>query len=68
MRLHLGYVKYFDNAEGIGLIITERDGKEIYVNRRSIATEDKSLAAGQQVEFVVYQGHHGLTASDVIGL
>lgn len=68
MRLHLGYVKYFDNTEGIGLIITERDGKEIYVNRRSIATEDKSLAAGQQVEFVVYQGNHGLTASDVIGL
>ncbi len=68
MRLHLGYVKYFDDTEGIGLIITDHDGQEIYVNRRSIATEDKSLVVGQQVEFGVYRGYHGLTASDVLGL
>lgn len=67
MRLQTGYVKYFNPAEGIGLISPVNGGDDIFVNRTAIATSSKSLVEGQMVEFSTRRSSRGLTASDVIG-
>lgn len=66
MRLQTGHVKCFNHAEGFGFISPSDGGNEVYVNRRAIATTNKSLTEGQMVEFAMYNSSRGPTASDVI--
>lgn len=66
MRLQTGYVKYFNPAEGIGLISPSCGGDDIYVNRTAIAMSNKSLVEGQKVEFATRRSSRGLKALDVI--
>lgn len=66
MRLQTGYVKFFNPAEGVGLISPSNGGDDIFVNRIAIATTNKSLIEGQKVEFSTHRSSRGLVASDVI--
>jgi len=68
MMLKMGLVKWFNQTKGYGFISPLDGSSEIYVNRNSIAnTRNKSLNAGQSVEFTVYNSAvHGPAAADVI--
>ncbi len=60
-----GTVKWFDNAKGYGFI--QRDqGKDLFVHFNSIVGEGhRTLAEGQQVEFVEVAGKKGPQADNV---
>ena len=62
-----GVVKWFNDDKGF---LTPNDGgKDVFVHFRSIASEGfKSLAEGQQVQFIIEQGQKGPQASNVIAL
>ncbi len=67
MMLKMGLVKWFNQAKGYGFISPLDGSSEIYVGRNSIATRNKSLNAGQSVEFTIYNSSsHGPAAADVI--
>ena len=69
MMLKMGLVKWYNQANGYGFICPLDGSSEIYVQRTSIAnTGNKSLSAGQRVEFTTYRSvAHGPSAADVIG-
>jgi len=61
-----GTVKWFDNAKGYGFIVGP-SGEDVFVHYRAIVGEGyRSLAEGQEVEFVASQGEKGWQASEVI--
>ncbi|OIO91167.1 MAG: hypothetical protein AUK03_11740 [Anaerolineae bacterium CG2_30_64_16] len=61
-----GTVKWFSNQKGYGFIARE-NGEDVFVHFSSIGGEGyKSLAEGEQVEFVVESGAKGPAAVDVI--
>lgn len=61
----IGTVKWFDNAKGYGFIVGP-SGEDVFVHYRVIVGEGyKSLAEGQEVEFVANQGEKGWQASEV---
>lgn len=61
----IGTVKWFDNAKGYGFILNEA-GEDVFVHYRSIEGDGyKTLAEGQQVEYVQTQGDKGLHAEEV---
>jgi cold shock protein len=63
-----GTVKWFNDAKGYGFIQRE-SGQDVFVHHSSIVQEGfKSLAEGQQVEFVVATGPKGLQAQEVVKL
>jgi cold shock protein len=63
-----GTVKWFNDAKGYGFIQRE-SGQDVFVHHSSIQQEGfKSLAEGQQVEFVVAKGPKGLQAQEVVKL
>lgn len=63
-----GTVKWFNDAKGYGFIQRE-SGQDVFVHHSSIVQEGfKSLAEGQQVEFVVAKGPKGLQAQEVVKL
>jgi CspA family cold shock protein len=63
-----GTVKWFNDAKGYGFIQRE-SGQDVFVHHSSIMQEGfKSLAEGQQVEFVVAKGPKGLQAQEVVKL
>lgn len=66
MTLRMGQVAWFDPTKGIGFISPVDGSAPVYVNRLAIATAEKRLTKGQQVEFSTYNSSRGLTASDVI--
>jgi len=68
MMLQMGLVKWYNQAKGYGFICPMDGSSEIYVQRASIAnTGNKSLNAGQRVEFTTYRSvAHGPAAADVI--
>lgn len=66
MSTSTGTVKWFNEEKGFGFITQANGGKDVFVHYRAIASEGfKSLAEGQQVEFVVEQGPKGLQAANV---
>jgi len=65
--LKTGRVMWYDQAEGVGVILPADGSAEVYVNRTAIAnTRNKSLNAGQNVEFSTYGSGRGQSAADVI--
>jgi len=61
-----GTVKWFSNQKGYGFIARE-NGEDVFVHFSSIGGEGyKSLAEGEQVEFVVESGAKGPAAVDVV--
>ncbi len=62
----VGTVKWFNDSKGFGFI-ERKDGGEIFVHWTAIRNEGyKTLAAGQEVEFDVYENQKGQEAQNVI--
>lgn len=64
-----GTVKWFNNTKGFGFITPNSGGEDLFVHQTSILTNGfRSLAEGEEVEFVVEQGGNGrLQATSVTG-
>jgi cold shock protein len=61
-----GKVKWFNSAKGFGFI-ERRDGLEIFVHWSAIRNDGyKTLQAGQEVEFDIYEGQKGAEAQNVL--
>ncbi len=61
-----GKVKWFDEHRGFGLI-EKQGGEEVFVHYSCIAGEGfKTLLAGQEVEFDLYEGQKGPIARNVM--
>lgn len=60
-----GVVKWFNNDKGYGFVLLDGDEQnEVFVHHSAIDMEGfKTLRHGQQVEFSLYYGPKGLTAS-----
>jgi CspA family cold shock protein len=60
-----GVVKWFNNDKGYGFVkMDDEDESEVFVHHSAIDMAGfKSLKHGQQVEFSLYYGPKGLTAS-----
>lgn len=60
-----GVVKWFNNDKGYGFILLDGDEQnEVFVHHTAIDMEGfKTLRHGQTVEFSLYYGPKGLTAS-----
>ena len=60
-----GTVKWFDNAKGYGFLLNE-DGEDVFVHYRSIQGEGyKTLAEGEQVDFLQIKSEKGWQAAEV---
>ena len=65
MDKEAGTVKWFNDQKGYGFISRE-SGDDIFVHYSAIEADGfRSLAEGDQVEFVVTQGKKGLAADKV---
>jgi len=63
----VGTVKWFNDAKGFGFISRTSDGADVFVHYSSIDGEGfRTLAQGQQVEFLEENGPKGLFAAKVI--
>jgi cold shock protein len=61
----VGKVKWFNESKGFGFI-EELEGSEIFVHWTGIQGEGfKTLNAGQEVEFDIYESLKGLVAQNV---
>jgi CspA family cold shock protein len=60
-----GVVKWFNNDKGFGFVLMDdEDQSEVFVHHSAIDMPGfKSLKHGQRVEFSLYYGPKGLTAS-----
>ena len=60
-----GVMKWFNNDKGYGFVMMDDDDKsEVFVHHSAIDMEGfKTLKHGQRVEFSLYYGPKGLTAS-----
>ena len=68
MEKSVGTVKWFDNAKGFGFIVND-DGEDVFVHYRSIEGDGyKTLAEGQQVEYLQTKSEKGWQAAEVIRL
>jgi len=68
MEKSVGTVKWFDNAKGYGFIVNEA-GEDVFVHYRSIEGDGyKTLAEGQQVEYVQTKSDKGWQAAEVTRL
>jgi cold shock protein len=60
-----GMVKFFDATKGYGFIIPDSGGKEIFVHRSNVDTEDRMLHENQRVEYALGDGRRGPEAKQV---
>lgn len=66
MSKSTGTVKWFNESKGFGFISQSNGGSDVFVHFRAIVSDGfKTLAEGQQVEFIVEQGQKGPQASNV---
>jgi cold shock protein len=62
-----GTVKWFNNVRGYGFITRHESSEDIFVHFRNIRADGyRSLAEGQNVDFVLQKGEKGLQADDVV--
>ena len=60
-----GTVTWYEVAKGYGFVASD-DGSDVYVHYSQIVTDgQRSLEAGQRVEFEVSQGERGPQADNV---
>ena len=63
-----GSVKWFNEDKGFGFIEQE-SGPDVFAHFSAIVSEGfKTLAEGQQVEFIVTQGPKGPQAEDIVAI
>ncbi|MCU7834940.1 MAG: cold-shock protein [gamma proteobacterium symbiont of Taylorina sp.] len=63
-----GTVKWFNESKGFGFIEQE-SGEDVFAHYNQIASEGfKTLAEGQQVEFIITQGPKGLQAENITAI
>ena len=68
MNKEQGTVKWFNDAKGYGFI-KRASGDDVFVHHSAIQAEGfKSLAEGENVEFLVTKGRKGLQAEQVTKL
>jgi CspA family cold shock protein len=52
-----GMVKWFDDAEGVGIITSDVGGEELFAHFKNIQGDGfETLSAGQKVEFQIKHG------------
>ena len=61
----IGTVKIFNAYMRCGIIISDDEGKDVFVHKDEIQTEDKILKEGQKVLFEIEDGSKGLCAVNV---
>lgn len=60
-----GTIKWFKNDKGFGFVINE-SGEDVFIHYREIVGDGfKTLATGQQIQFIQLSGEKGLQASQV---
>ena len=63
-----GTVKWFNEAKGFGFIEQE-SGPDVFAHFSAITSSGfKTLAEGQQVEFIVTQGPKGPQAENIVAI
>ncbi len=63
-----GTVKWFNETKGFGFI-EQQSGPDVFAHFSAITGDGfKTLAEGQQVEFVVTQGQKGPQAENIVAL
>ena len=65
-RQQTGTVRWFDNKKGYGFIDSDQ-ARDIFVHYRSILADGyKTLAEGQQVDFLLVKSDKGFQAAEVV--
>lgn len=60
----LGTVKWFSNEKGYGFLVVDGSREDVFIHHTAIdMTGFKRLDRGQRVEFELYYGPKGMTAS-----
>ncbi len=68
MSATTGTVKWFNEAKGFGFI-EQKAGPDVFAHFSAISGEGfKTLAEGQQVEFVVTDGQKGPQAENIVAI
>ena len=65
-RQQTGPVRWFDNKKGYGFIDSDQ-ARDVFVHDRSILADGyKTLAEGQQVDFLLVESDKGYQAAEVV--
>ena len=69
MTKQTGQVKWFNESKGFGFITPADGSKDVFVHFSAIAGDGfKTLAEGQQVQFVIQDSPRGPAAADVTAI
>ena len=60
-----GTVKWFNDSKGMGFILPEDGGRDLFVHRSEVKTDSQILQEGQKVEFETQDADKGPKAVNV---
>lgn len=67
--MHIGTVKWFNDAKGFGFIEPEAGGADVFAHFSAIQMEGfRTLRQGSKVSFETIQGPKGLLAQNIMPL